>query len=66
VRAEERTAFGQTVRRLEREARAEQGYGAEVQLDRTTQAAVNRLALRRALVAHGLLRYTSREQPGTP
>jgi hypothetical protein len=32
-------------------------------MNRTAQAAVNRLALRRALVAHGLLRYTSRQRP---
>jgi hypothetical protein len=47
------------VRRLEREARAEQGYAPEAALDWTAQAAVSRAALRRALVAHGLLRFTS-------
>ena len=61
--AEERAAFAATVRRLEREAREEQGYAPEATLDRTAQAAVSRAALRRALVAHGLLRFTSARVP---
>jgi hypothetical protein len=59
VGGEERAAFGETVRRLEREAWQEQGYPAEGPLGRPEQAAVFRTALRRALVAHGLLRFTA-------
>src|SRR5262249_33405216 len=66
VRAEERAAFAETVRGLELQARAEQGYGPGAELDRTAQSAVNRAALRRALVAHGLLRFTARQRPGVP
>jgi hypothetical protein len=50
---QERAAFAETIRRLEREARAEQGYGPEASLGRTAQAAASRAALRRPLVAHG-------------
>jgi transposase InsO family protein len=59
ITPEERAAFAETVQRLEREAREEQAYPPEAALDRTAQAAVNRAALRRALVEHGLLRFTS-------
>jgi hypothetical protein len=63
VGAEERAAFAESVRRLEQEARQEQGYPAEGALGRTARAAVRRTALRRALVAHGLLRFTSHRVP---
>ena len=63
ISSEERAAFMETVGRLEREAREEQGFPLEVALDRTSQAAVNRVALRRALVAHGLLTITSGDMP---
>jgi hypothetical protein len=53
LRPAERAAFAATVRRLEREARTEQGLG------HIAQAAVMRAALRRALVAHDLLEFTS-------
>jgi transposase InsO family protein len=61
--AEARSAFGETVRRLEGEARQEQGYPAEGVLDRIARAAVSRAALRRALVAHGLLQFRSHQAP---
>src|SRR5262249_56895730 len=61
--AEERATFAEGVRRLEREARQEQGYPPEGPLGRLEQAAVTRAALRRALVAHGLLRFTSARHP---
>jgi hypothetical protein len=63
VRAEERSAFAATVRRLQREARAEQGHPPDGPLGRAARAAVDRVALGRALVAHGLLRFTSRRVP---
>lgn len=52
----ERLAFGEAVRRAEREARRAQGYPADSLLDRMAQAAVNRAALRETLLALGLLR----------
>src|SRR5262245_66633802 len=45
--------------RPEREVRQEQGHSAEGDLGPLAQAAVRRAALRRALVAHGLLRFSS-------
>jgi hypothetical protein len=47
------------VRRMERQARQEHGYPADGLLGRMAQAAVERVALRRALVAQGLHRFTS-------
>jgi hypothetical protein len=64
LRPEERAAFAEAVRRLEREVRQEQGHPAEGDLGPLAQAAVNRAALRRTLVAHGLLRFTSAQIPG--
>jgi transposase InsO family protein len=52
---EERAAFVALAARLEAEARREQGYPAEGNLSRTAQAAVRRVAVRRALEALGLL-----------
>jgi transposase InsO family protein len=63
IGAEERAAFAATARRLEREARQEQGCPADSPLDPVVQAAVGRVALRRALVAHGLLTFTSGTRP---
>jgi transposase InsO family protein len=60
---EERAAFAEAVRRLEQEARQEQGHPAEGPLAPLAQAAVSRAALRRALVAQGLLRFTTAEIP---
>jgi hypothetical protein len=48
---------------LEPEARQEQGFPADGPLDPVAQAAVGRLALRRALVAHGLMTFTSGPRP---
>jgi transposase InsO family protein len=59
LEAEERAAFAETARRLEREARQEQGYPAEGALGQVAQGALLRGALARALVAYGLLRFTS-------
>jgi transposase InsO family protein len=56
ISSEERTSFAEAVRRSERETRRAQGYPADATLDRTAQAAVNRVALREALQALGLLR----------
>jgi transposase InsO family protein len=63
ITAAEREAFAETARRLEGEARQEQGHPPAGPLGPAAQAAVNRAALRRALVAHGLLRFTSRHRP---
>jgi transposase InsO family protein len=63
ISAQERAAFWDTVRRRESEARQEQGCPPGAELDPVTQAAVGRVALRRALVAHGLLAFTSGTQP---
>jgi transposase InsO family protein len=54
--AKERAAFLEAVKRLQREARQQQGYPADTPLDRAAQAAVDRVAIRDALVATGLLR----------
>jgi transposase InsO family protein len=51
----ERTAFREAVQRRAQEVRQEQGYTAEELLDRSAQAAVDRVALRDVLVAAGLL-----------
>jgi transposase InsO family protein len=59
----ERAAFGATLRQREREARVEQGYTTDGVLPRPAEAAALRVALRRALVDHGLLRFTSRTEP---
>jgi hypothetical protein len=68
IGADERAAFADTARRLEREARQEQGCPPDGPLDPVLQAAVNRAALRRALVAHGLLTFSSsaRRDPDCP
>jgi transposase InsO family protein len=66
LRAEERAAFGEAVRQTEEEARREQGYAPGAALDRTAQAAVWRVALRRALVALGLLTITAAQGPDAP
>jgi hypothetical protein len=52
---EERAAFAEAVRRFESAPRQEQGYAPDVALDRMSAAAVMRVALGRALLAHGLL-----------
>jgi hypothetical protein len=55
--AGERAAFAAEVERRRREARRAQGYAAEAVLGRTAGAAVDRVAIRDALVARGLLRF---------
>jgi transposase InsO family protein len=55
--AAERSAFAAAVRWHEREARRAQGYAPDARLDRTAQAALNRVALREALVACSLLEF---------
>jgi hypothetical protein len=47
---------------LEQRARQEQGYALAIPLEWMAQAAVNRVALQRALVAHGLLRLRSHRE----
>jgi hypothetical protein len=63
IAAGERAAFAETAGRLEREARREQGCPADGPLGPVVQAAVSRVTLRRALVAHGLLTFTSGTRP---
>jgi hypothetical protein len=63
ISADERARFSDTARRRECEARQEAGCPAGVPLDPMIQAAVGRVALRGALVAHGLLTFTSRTRP---
>jgi transposase InsO family protein len=58
--AGERAAFAAEVGRRRREARRTQGYAAGAALDRTAGAAVDRVAVRDALVARGLLRILTR------
>jgi hypothetical protein len=57
---EERSAFATTVRQFQEETRRRRGCPAQDELDRASQAAVDREALGRALVAHDLLSFTSR------
>jgi len=56
----ERTAFGAIVQRLEKEERASQCIGAGTPVSPTAQAALNRAALARALVAAKILEFTSK------
>jgi hypothetical protein len=60
LKSEERSAFATTVRQFQQEARPRRGFPAEEPLERASQAAVDREALGRALVAHDLLSFTSR------
>ncbi|HZY87180.1 MAG TPA: serine hydrolase domain-containing protein [Gemmataceae bacterium] len=62
--AEERVAFAESVRRMEREVRQEQGHPPDEPLGPAAQVVVGRVAIGRALVAQGLLRFTSRRAPG--
>jgi transposase InsO family protein len=57
--AVERAAFQETVRREEDQARREAGCPVGVVHNPAVQAALNRVALRRALMAHGLLSLTA-------
>jgi hypothetical protein len=59
LEAGERAAFAAEVGRGRRDAKRAQGYPADGVLDRTAAAAVDRVAIRDALVARGLLRFHS-------
>jgi transposase InsO family protein len=59
IQPEERAAFVAEVFELEKEVRGEQGHPGEGLLDRTAQAAVDRIAIRRALVTASCLDFTS-------
>jgi len=61
--AEERTAFRARAQRYQAEGREQQGLLPEDELSHWTQAAVDRVALRRALLAHDLLLFTRRSIP---
>lgn len=60
---EERTAFQATVERLEQEERKVEGIPPDRTLEHYKQTAVDREAIRRALVAHGFLLFTRRRVP---
>ncbi|HLW65128.1 MAG TPA: transposase family protein [Gemmataceae bacterium] len=60
VTAEERAAFQATVARCRAEERAQRGLAAEAALSRKQEASVDRVAYRRALVAHDLLLFRRR------
>ena len=60
IAREERTAFRAAVHEEETQARWEQGYEATAALRYHAQAAVHRVAIRRALVAFGLLTLSRR------
>jgi transposase InsO family protein len=61
--AAERTTFRAATKRLQEEARWARGIPLERDLDHYAQAAIDREAIRRALVAHGLLWFTRRRIP---
>ena len=61
--SEQRAAFLASVKRLEQEERQTEGIPTDRDLDHYAQSAVNREAIRRALVAHGFLLFTRRSIP---
>lgn len=61
--AQDRAAFQDTVEQFRTGTRIERGLPAREPLTRTQQAAVDRVALRRALVAHDLLLFRRRRIP---
>jgi transposase InsO family protein len=63
IRSSDRQSFQTTVQYLEQEQREAGGIPMDASLDHYQQAAVNREAIRRALVAHGLLVFTRRRIP---
>jgi len=63
VTSSERASFQASVRRLEQEQREAGGITMDAELDHYQQAATDRVAIRRALVAHGLLVFTRRRVP---
>ncbi len=60
ITAEQRAAFRAAVEEEEIKARSEQGYETNAALGHNAQAAVHRVAIRRALVAIGILRFRRR------
>jgi hypothetical protein len=60
VTADERAAFHETVAQCRQEERAQRSLPAESELNRKQQASVDRVAYRRALVAHDLLLFRRR------
>jgi len=59
----ERAAFATTVEQMETDERAARGIPVGARIGQTEQAAVRRAVLTRALVAAGLLAFTSQEVP---
>ena len=57
---EQRTAFHQTVNEHRITVRSQQGYPLDTDLDHYHQAAIDRVAIRRALVEYGFLTLTRR------
>jgi hypothetical protein len=67
IRDAERAAFGATVRRMQDEERRRRQAEVPAQPGRQALAALQRAALPRALIAHGILRFTSeRVSPRLP
>lgn len=64
IAEEERAAFGRTLRHEQERACNERHYPLDTDLGLAVQATIDRLAIRRALVEHGLLSFTRR--PITP
>jgi transposase InsO family protein len=65
ISPEERAAFAESVRQLQREARSEQGYAEAGRLARLAEAALSRAAVSRALQSWGLLLLTAERTPAT-
>jgi hypothetical protein len=65
ITALERACFDLVVQRRRFEARTQRGIPLDVGLDHWHQSALDRQALRRALVEHGALRFTRRSIPLT-
>jgi len=63
ITSDERSAFLATVARLESEERQVEGIPSDRILEHYEQSAVDREAIRRALVAHGYLLFTRRRVP---
>jgi transposase InsO family protein len=55
-----RAAFGRTVQHQQTEERCKQGYALDTDLGHVAQAQIDRVAIGRALVEHGLLTFTRR------
>jgi hypothetical protein len=55
IHAQDRNTFGRVVQQFQDTARQEQGYAPNCELDRTAQASLNRVAIRKALMDQNLL-----------